>query len=203
VRLCAYASANTRCVRKGKANTVNGRSDEGNLTAGSDRTRRRPASPVAGRYRKRRYLRNRPRIDAKTPRRFPAGSHLQSELHIDSEHRAPRPSSPGRCGFPTKAICCRFFTPAQPDYPAASVRNLAPELTYGGQLWAKARGLLASGRMAGIGATSPFRTVRAKDQNPPNPADSRAGRQRLLRGRERTRSRGRAASSRVHFWRWR
>src|SRR6266480_1791725 len=35
------------------------------------RTRRRPASPVPGRYRKRQHLRNRPRIDAKTPRRFP------------------------------------------------------------------------------------------------------------------------------------
>jgi hypothetical protein len=25
--------------------------------------------------------------------------------------------------LPTKAICCRIFTPAQPDCPAASVRD--------------------------------------------------------------------------------
>jgi hypothetical protein len=25
--------------------------------------------------------------------------------------------------LPTKAICCRIFTPALPDYPAASVRD--------------------------------------------------------------------------------
>jgi hypothetical protein len=25
--------------------------------------------------------------------------------------------------LPTKAICCRFFTPAQPDSPAASVKD--------------------------------------------------------------------------------
>ena len=27
------------------------------------------------------------------------------------------------CRLPTKAICCRIFTPALPDYPAASVRD--------------------------------------------------------------------------------
>jgi hypothetical protein len=41
----------------------------------------------------------------------------------EPEHGAPRPSSPGPYRLPTKAICCRFFTPAQPDYPAASVRD--------------------------------------------------------------------------------
>jgi hypothetical protein len=42
----------------------------------------------------------------------------------EPEHTAPRPSSPGPCRFPTKAICCRIFTPALPDYPAASLRDL-------------------------------------------------------------------------------
>jgi hypothetical protein len=40
-----------------------------------------------------------------------------------------RPSSPSPCRFPTKAICCRIFTPAPPDYPAASLREFAPALT--------------------------------------------------------------------------
>src|SRR5271169_6439986 len=53
-----------------------------------------------------------------------AGSHLQSEPHIEPERKAPRPSSPGPCHLPTKAICCRIFTPALPDDPAASVRDL-------------------------------------------------------------------------------
>ena len=33
------------------------------------------------------------------------------------------PSSPSPCRFPTRAICCRIFTPALPDHPAASVRD--------------------------------------------------------------------------------
>src|SRR5262249_34050503 len=35
------------------------------------RTRRRSAPPVPGRQRKRQHLRHRPRVDPKTPRRFP------------------------------------------------------------------------------------------------------------------------------------
>src|SRR4029077_6783635 len=54
---------------------------------------------------------------------LPAGSAPQSEPHNEPEHRAPPPSSPGLCRFPTKAICCRIFTPAQPDCPAASMRH--------------------------------------------------------------------------------
>src|SRR4051794_39753566 len=54
---------------------------------------------------------------------LPAGSHPQSEPHNEPEHRAPRSSSPGPCRCPTKAICCRIFTPAQPDCPAASMRD--------------------------------------------------------------------------------
>jgi hypothetical protein len=54
---------------------------------------------------------------------LPAGSHLQSEPQNEPERTAPRPSSPGPCRFPTKAICCRIFTPALPDCPVASVRD--------------------------------------------------------------------------------
>src|SRR5215217_6854871 len=54
---------------------------------------------------------------------LPAGSHLQSEPRNEPEHKAPRSSSPGPCRLPTKAICCRSFTLAQPDCPAASVRD--------------------------------------------------------------------------------
>src|SRR6266403_2174850 len=53
---------------------------------------------------------------------LPAGSHPQSEPHNEPERKAPHPSSPSPCRFPTKAICCRIFTPALPDYPAASLR---------------------------------------------------------------------------------
>jgi len=81
------------------------------------RTRQRPLPPVPGRHRKRQHLRNRPRIDSETPRRFPPA-------HTFNLYRVTNlPSSPGPCRFPTKAICCRIFTPAQPDYPAASVRD--------------------------------------------------------------------------------
>src|SRR5258708_16056936 len=54
---------------------------------------------------------------------LPAGSHPQSEPHNEPERKAPHPSSPSPCRFPTKAICCRIFTPALPDYPAASLRD--------------------------------------------------------------------------------
>src|SRR5262249_55151614 len=52
---------------------------------------------------------------------LPAGSPLQSEPQNELERKAPRPSSPGPCRFPTKAICCRIFIPALPDCPVASV----------------------------------------------------------------------------------
>ncbi|MBM3601540.1 MAG: hypothetical protein FJX35_25365, partial [Alphaproteobacteria bacterium] len=35
----------------------------------------------------------------------------------------PRPSSLRPLPKPQRAICCRIFTPAQPDNPAASVRD--------------------------------------------------------------------------------
>ena len=45
------------------------------------RTHRRPAPPVPGRYRKRQHLRNRPRVDPKTPRRFPPAQTLDAQLN--------------------------------------------------------------------------------------------------------------------------
>ena len=60
---------------------------------------------------------------------LPAGSHPQSEPHNEPEHKAPRSSSPGPCRLPTKAIYCHSFTPAQPDCPAASVRDFLSALT--------------------------------------------------------------------------
>ena len=53
----------------------------------------------------------------------PAGSPLQSEPQNELERKAPRPSSPGPCPLPTKAFCCRIFTPALPVHPAASARD--------------------------------------------------------------------------------
>ena len=46
---------------------------------------------------------------------LPAGSDPQSEPRNEPEHKAPRTFIPRPCRFPTKAICCRSFTPAQPD----------------------------------------------------------------------------------------
>src|SRR5271154_300596 len=66
-----------------------------------------------------------------------AGSQLQSEPHIEPERKAPRPSSPGPCHLPTKAICCRIFTPALPDYPAAAEGFLLRRLHRLKQLSAK------------------------------------------------------------------
>jgi hypothetical protein len=48
---------------------------------------------------------------------------FSSRAAIEPEHEAPRPSSPNPCRLPTKAICCRIFTPALLDYPAASVKD--------------------------------------------------------------------------------
>ena len=54
---------------------------------------------------------------------LPAGSPPQSKPQNEPERIDPRPSSPSPCRFTTKANRCRFFTPAQPDDPAASVRD--------------------------------------------------------------------------------
>src|ERR1700693_2152487 len=52
-----------------------------------------------------------------------AGQPLGAEPRNEPEHRAPRLSSPGPCRLPTRASRRRSFTPAQPDCPAASVRD--------------------------------------------------------------------------------
>src|SRR3954449_313955 len=51
-----------------------------------------------------------------------ARSDPQSAPHVAPSNRDPRPSSPALCST-QRDICCRIFTPAQPDYPAASVRD--------------------------------------------------------------------------------
>ena len=53
---------------------------------------------------------------------LPAGSDPQSEPHNEPEHRAPRPSSPGPCRLRQRPLAAGF-SPAQPGYPAASVRD--------------------------------------------------------------------------------
>src|SRR3954468_22089867 len=52
----------------------------------------------------------------------PARLDPQSAPHVAPSNRDPRPSSPALCST-QRDICCRIFTPAQPDYPAASVRD--------------------------------------------------------------------------------
>src|SRR5665647_2541244 len=53
----------------------------------------------------------------------PARSSPRSEPHSEPVHIIPRPSSPALCQSMQRAICCRIITPAQPAYPAASVRD--------------------------------------------------------------------------------
>src|SRR4051812_22316839 len=52
----------------------------------------------------------------------PARLDPQSVPHAAPSSRDPRPSSPALCST-QRDICCRIFTPAQPEYPAASVRD--------------------------------------------------------------------------------
>src|SRR3954453_16324157 len=52
----------------------------------------------------------------------PARLDPQSVPHVAPSSRDPRPSSPALCST-QRDICCRIFTPAQPEYPAASVRD--------------------------------------------------------------------------------
>src|SRR6266446_294097 len=66
------------------------------------RTRRWPASPVAGfagiRAVPKTPASSQPSADrCQNAAPLPAGSHLQSEPHNEPEHRAPRPSSPSYC----------------------------------------------------------------------------------------------------------
>src|SRR4051794_10330556 len=52
----------------------------------------------------------------------PARLDPQSAPRAAPSSRDPRPSSPALCST-QRDICCRIFTPAQPEYPAASVRD--------------------------------------------------------------------------------
>src|SRR3954463_11717353 len=52
----------------------------------------------------------------------PARLDPQSAPHAAPSSRDPRPSSPALYST-QRDICCRIFTPAQPEYPAASVRD--------------------------------------------------------------------------------
>jgi hypothetical protein len=88
---------------------------------------------------------------------LPAGSHLQSEPQNEPERKAPRPSSPSPCRFPTKAICCRIFTPALPGHPAASVRDFCSgDYTVRGrsQKFSKRRSNVLGGRRRGLRTAS-------------------------------------------------
>jgi hypothetical protein len=87
------------------------------------RPRQRSAPPVSRRHRERQHLRHRPRIDPESPRCFaPAQSlNVNRSPHLPVQFHAFHPSAfnPPRL----KAISCRTFTPARPDYPAASLRD--------------------------------------------------------------------------------
>ena len=63
------------------------------------RTRRRPASPVPGRYRKRQHLGYRPRVDPKTPRRFPPAHpfNLNRKTNPSVKLHALHPPAPAAC----------------------------------------------------------------------------------------------------------
>jgi len=66
------------------------------------------------------HLGNRPRVDPKLTRRFPAAQTLNLNRKTNLSIGAPRSSCPGPCRCPTKAICRRIFTPALPDCPVAA-----------------------------------------------------------------------------------
>src|SRR5215211_8468379 len=84
--------------------------------------RRRLAPPATGGNRERQHLRHRPRVDAKPTRRLtptePLYLNRVADLPIQLHELHPRPSV-----FNTESFCCWSFTPAQPDNPAASVRD--------------------------------------------------------------------------------
>ncbi len=87
------------------------------------RARRRLAPPVTRRHREHHHLGNRPRVDPKPPRRLA----LAQSLNL---HRIANPSvelhalhPPPPADSRQKAICCRIFTPAQPDNPALYPRS--------------------------------------------------------------------------------
>src|ERR1019366_6846190 len=90
-----------------------GRASDAPLVASAD-TRAVPRTPAS-------WLLSADRSQTAAP--LPGGSDPRSEPRNEPAHKAPRPSSPGPCLFPAKAICCWSFTPAQPDNPVASLRD--------------------------------------------------------------------------------
>src|SRR5438270_1090163 len=54
---------------------------------------------------------------------LPVGSDPRSVRRTEPFHKAPLPSSPRPRPLRQRATCCRNFTPAQPDRPAASMRD--------------------------------------------------------------------------------
>src|SRR4051795_10064343 len=82
---------------------------------------------------------------------------------------APVFSSPSLCHLPTEAICCRSFTPAQPDRPAASVRDFRSGAYNQGVIhdppsWLDLKGVIALGRMRIDGNDAPFDPIPTGNQ---------------------------------------
>src|SRR6202035_4207733 len=95
------------------------------------RTRRRPASPVPGRYRKRQHLRNRPRIDAKTPRCFPPAHtfNLNRITNLSIELHALHPPAPAtvRQRLSAAGFLLRRNRTARPLHEGSFLRRLQDE----------------------------------------------------------------------------
>jgi len=102
-----------------------------------------PAPPISWRHRERQHLRHRPRVDPKASRRFP----LTDPLYINCSSYLcvqfhPLHPSAHLCRLRQMGYCCRIFTPVQPVYPAASVRDFVsgaltenPKLAKNTALW--------------------------------------------------------------------
>src|SRR5437764_13169787 len=54
---------------------------------------------------------------------LPVGADPRSVRRTEPFHKAPLPSSPALGRYAKGLPCCRNFTPAQPDRPAASMRD--------------------------------------------------------------------------------
>src|SRR5207247_9797976 len=87
------------------------------------RLRRRLLAHVTRRHRELHHLVHSPRINPEPARCRPLAQSLNSNrmshLQIDIHVLHPPPSADSK----QRAICCRTFTPAQPEYPAASVSD--------------------------------------------------------------------------------
>jgi hypothetical protein len=61
---------------------------------------------------KRQHLGHRPRVNPKTPRRLPLAHPFDLNRKTNPSVKLHAP-----CPFPTKAFCCRIFTPMPPAHP--------------------------------------------------------------------------------------